>query len=225
MASVDEVKLQLVRAARALFDHGVMSHSGHGNLSARVDGERLVITSVGQIRDLSPADLAVVTLDGKVLEGHLDPSTSEIVAMHTGVYRTREGVGSVIHTHSPNVTVFAVANQPLPSAYEAMLRFGVTDAVPVAPWAPRGSRESVTNITDQMRSHPSVPAVLLGNHGLLAFTDDAVGTARLIVAMEEGAELVLKARAALGGEKPFPAGAFEKELAHMAAHGSRPGGR
>jgi L-ribulose-5-phosphate 4-epimerase len=225
MASVDEVKLQLVHAARALFDHGVMSHSGHGNLSARVDGERLVITSVGQIRDLSPADLAVVTLDGRVLEGHLDPATREIVAMHTGVYRTREQVGAVIHTHSPHVTVFAVANQPLPTAYEPMLRFGVTEAIPVAPWAPRGSRESVTNITDQMRGHPSLPAVLLGNHGLLAFTGDPLATVRLIVALEEGAELVLRARAALGGERLFPADALEKELAHMAAHGSRVGGR
>lgn len=220
MPSVDQVRLDLIRAARTLFETGVMSHSGHGNLSARVDGERMVITSVGAIRDLKPEDFAVVTLDGTVLEGHLDAVSREIVAMHTGVYRTREGAGSVIHTHSPHVTVFAVANQPLPVAYEAMLRFGLNDAVPVAPWAPRGSRESVSNITDQMREHPAVPAVLLGNHGLLAFREGPVATARLIVAMEEGAELVLRARTALGGERPFPPGALEQERAHMAAHGT-----
>ena len=221
MASVDEVKLQLVKAAQTLFECGVMSHSGHGNMSARVDGERMVITSVGNIRELRPENFAVCTLDGKVLEGHLDPATHEIVMMHTGVYRTEENTGSVIHTHSPHVTVFAVANQPLPTAYEAMLRMGLASTVPVAGWAPRGSKESVTNITDQMRANPGTPAVLLGNHGLLAWRGDPLATARLIVAMEEGAELVLRARTALGGEVPFPAGALEKELAHMAAHGSR----
>ena len=220
MASVDQLKLQLIHASKALFEAGVMSHSGHGNMSARVDGDRIVITSVGTMRTLTPDDFAVVTLGGKVLEGRLDPVAAEIVGMHAGVYRTRDRVGSVIHTHSPAVTSFAVANKPLPNAYEAMLRFGFAGEVPVAPWAPRGSKESVSNIVDQMRSHPASPAVLLGNHGLLAFENDAIGTARLIVVMEEGAEAVIGARA-LGGEKPFPHGAFEWERAHMEEHGSR----
>jgi len=220
MASVDQLKLQLIQASKALFEAGVMSHSGHGNMSARVDGDRIVITSVGTMRTLTPDDFAVVTLGGKVLEGRLDPVAAEIVGMHAGIYRTRDRVGSVIHTHSPAVTSFAVANKPLPNAYEAMLRFGFAGEVPVAPWAPRGSKESVSNIVDQMRSHPASPAVLLGNHGLLAFEDDPIGTARLIVVMEEGAEAVIGARA-LGGEKSFPHGAFEWERAHMEEHGSR----
>lgn len=220
MASVDQVKLQLIQASKALFEAGVMSHSGHGNMSARVDADRIVITARGNIRNLTPDDFAVVTLGGKLVEGRLDPVNAEIVGMHTGIYRTRDTVGSVIHTHSPAVTSFAVANKPLPNAYEAMLRFGFAGEVPVAPWAPRGSKESVSNIVDQMRSHPNSPAVLLGNHGLLAFNDDPVATARLIVVMEEGAEAVIGARL-LGGEKPFPHGAFEWERAHMAAHGSR----
>jgi L-ribulose-5-phosphate 4-epimerase len=220
MASVDQLKLHLIQASKALFEAGVMSHSGHGNMSARVDADRLVITAVGTMRTLTPDDFAVVTLGGKVLEGRLDPVAAEIIGMHAGVYRTRDTVGSVIHTHSPAVTSFAVANKPLPNAYEAMLRFGFAGEVPVAPWAPRGSKESVSNIVDQMRGHPDSPAVLLGNHGLLAFEENPVSTARLIVVMEEGAEAVIGARS-LGGEKPFPHGAFEWERAHMAEHGSR----
>lgn len=219
MASVEEINLHLIQAAKMLFEAGVMQHSGHGNMSVRVDTDRIVITAGGTIRNLTADDFAVVTLGGKVLEGRLDPVAAEIVDMHAGVYRTREAVGSVIHTHSPAVTSFAVANKPLPNAYEAMLRFGFTSEVPVAPWAPRGSKESVSNIIDQLRGHPDTPAVLLGNHGLLAFQDDPVSTARLIVNMEEGAEAVLRARL-LGGEKPFPDGAFEWERARMAEHGS-----
>lgn len=225
MASVDETKRQLVQAARMLFISGVMSRSGHGNMSARIDGDRIVITSVGNLRDLKPENFAVVSMGGKVLEGHLDPATREIVAMHTGVYMTRENVGAVTHTHSPNVTTYALAGEKLPSAYEAMLRFGIRDAVPVAPWAPRGSKESVTNITEQMRANPAVPAVLLGNHGLLAFSDDAVATSQLITVMEEGAEMMLKAKL-IGGAKPFPAEAYQKEMEHMASFGTHThGGR
>jgi L-fuculose-phosphate aldolase len=48
--------------------------------------------------------------------------------MHACVYRERKDVGAVIHTHSPRATSFALAHTPLPVAYEAFLRFGVTDS-------------------------------------------------------------------------------------------------
>ncbi len=210
-----EAREQLIQAGRMLFQAGVMSHSGHGNMSVRLpEAEHMLLTSVGLLSNLAVEQLTVVTFDGDVIEGTLDPTTREIVGMHAGVYRTRPNVKAVIHTHSPHVTSFALAHQPLPCAYEAFLRFGVTDDIPVADWAPRGSRESVANIEVQLEQHPTVPAVLLGNHGLLAFGRDPLSTVFLIIAMEEAAELTLHART-LGGEKGFPAGALEREREHM----------
>ncbi len=211
---------QLVQAAHLLFQAGVMSHSGHGNMSVRLPQEgQMLLTSTGHITHLTHDQLASVTFDGEVVEGALDPTTREIVAMHACVYRARPDAQSVIHTHSPHVTSFALANQALPCAYEAMLRFGMVEDIPVADWAPRGSQESVTNIVAQLERHPTVPAVLLGNHGLLAFSRDALATAQLIIIMEEAAELILRARA-LGGEKPFPADALDREYRHMRQFGS-----
>ena len=40
----------VVEAAQALFTNGVMSHSGHANLSARVDDQKMVLTVEGQVR-------------------------------------------------------------------------------------------------------------------------------------------------------------------------------
>ncbi len=197
-----ELKEHLIHAANLLFQCGVMSHSGHGNLSVRLPGTE-----------------ATVTFDGDVVEGTIDPVMREIVAMHSGVYRQRPGVGAVIHTHSPHVTSFALAHQPLPCVYEALLRFGVTEDIPVADWAPRGSLESVANIVLRLQEYPIVPAVLLANHGLLAFGRDALYTAQLIIVMEEAAELTLRARA-LGGEKSLPADALARERKHMQQFGS-----
>src|SRR6266699_305206 len=215
-----EFREQLVQAARLLFQAGVMSHSGHGNMSAKLPGtEHLLLTSGGHIANLAPEQFAVVTFDGEVIEGALEPVTHEIVGMHSCVYRARPNVSAVIHTHSPHVTSFALAHQPLPCAYEALLRFGVTEDIPVADWAPRGSQESVANIVKQIEQHPTVPAVLLGNHGLLAFGHDVLYTAMVIISMEEAAELTLDART-LGGEKSFPADALERERKHMQQFGS-----
>jgi len=219
-SSYSELKEQLVQAAHMLFQSGVMSHSGHGNMSVRLpQAEHMLLTSTGHIAHLTQEQLAVVTFDGEVIEGTLDPTTREIVAMHSSVYRARTDVDSVIHTHSPHVTGFALAHKPLPCVYEAFLRFGIIEDIPLAEWAPRGSPGSINNIVHQLQLHPGVPAVLLANHGLLAFSHDPRSTAQLIIIMEEAAELTLRARI-LGGEKPFPAGALEQERKHMQRFGS-----
>ncbi len=211
MASLNEREFreQIVQAAHLLFQAGVMSHSGHGNMSARLPGtEHILLTSGGHIAQLTAEQLAIVTFDGEVVDGRLEPVTREIVGMHSCVYRVRDDVAAVIHTHSPQVTSFALAHQPLPCAYEALLRFGVTEDIPVADWAPRGSPEAVNYIVAQLE-----------NHGLLAFGRDPLAAAMVIIAMEEAAEMTLRART-IGGEQPFPAGALERERRHMQQFGS-----
>ena len=46
------LKAAVVGASRTLFKNGVMSHTGHANLSARVDGETMLLTIDGQVREL-----------------------------------------------------------------------------------------------------------------------------------------------------------------------------
>src|SRR6185437_12941643 len=211
----DDFRSQMIAAARLLFAAGVMSHSGHANMSVRLpEPERLLMTAHGQVKDLTAEQLAVVTLTGEVIEGDVDASNREIIAMHAAVYRERPEARAVIHTHSPHVTSFALAHQPLPCRYEALLRFGVADDIPVAAWGPRGSEESIRAIRETLQSHPAVPAVLLANHGLLAFGKDVGAAAQLIVAMEEAAEMTLRAES-LGGAQPFPERALEQVRAQI----------
>jgi L-ribulose-5-phosphate 4-epimerase len=214
------LRQQIAQCAALLFRAGVMSHSGHGNISARLPGtDHMLLGSIGLIGDLDAASLPIVNFGGEVITGSMPAVTREIVGMHACVYRQRADIFSVIHTHSPHVTAFAIANQPLPCAYEALLRFGLTQDVPVAAWAPRGSPESVNSIVAQLEQNPATLAVLLGNHGLLAFGRDPLAVAYLIIAMEEAAEMTLDAHS-LGGVHPFPPGALEQERSHMARFGS-----
>lgn len=213
--SAAEARTAVAEAARTLFTNGVMSHSGHGNLSARIGDDTIVLTTRGVLRDLTPGELAGVRLDGSVIEGKLDADNAEIVAMHTEVYRARPDIGAIIHTHSPHLVAFAVAGRPLPCRYEALLRFGQAQDVPVVPWAPRGSAKSVSGITDALAAHPGTGAVLLGNHGVLAFGPHPGRAAALVTVLEEAAESEVAA-GALGGAVDFPAGALEEERASMA---------
>jgi L-ribulose-5-phosphate 4-epimerase len=211
----------LLEAVGRLFAAGVMSHSGHGNLSARLPADRMLLTGTGSLVGLAPGDLAVVGLDGGEHDANLRPVAREIAGMHAVVYTERAGAGGVIHTHSPAVTGFAVAGRPLPCRYEALLRFGQATDVPVVPWAPRGSPQSVSGIAAAVRADVNTSAVLLGNHGLLAFGPDPAAAADLVIALEEAAESEWRA-VGLGGSAPLPEGALEAVRASMAAATRRP---
>ena len=206
----------LVAAAERLFITGVMSHSGHGNLSARLDDDRMLLTATGVLGGISTDDFAIVGLDGTEHDDRLQPGSREIVGMHAVVYRERPEVGAVIHTHSPALTGFAVAGRALPARYEAVLRSGQATDVPVVPWAPRGSPEAVAGIAAALRADPHTRAVLLGNHGLLAFGPGPSAATDLVIALEEGAEAEWRA-AALGGSSPLPPDALEAVLASITA--------
>ena len=74
-----------------------------GNLSVRLDDRRLLVTPTGVSKFMiRPADLVVVDLQGKQLDGYRKV-TSE-VSMHLAVYRHRDDVTAVIHSHPPIAT-------------------------------------------------------------------------------------------------------------------------
>lgn len=215
----EKLRAQLVHAAAVLDRSGVMSHTGHVNLSARIDDQHMLLTSRGTAGEVMADALAVVDMDGQVEEGELAPSTQEIVPMHVGVYRARPHADAVAHTHSPHLTAFALAARPLPCRYEALLRHGQAGEVPVAPWAPRGSHASVQGIVDVLGARPDTSAVLLANHGVLAFACSVLAAAKLVMVLEEAAAAELRA-AMLGGAKDLPPGALDDVRHSMARAGN-----
>jgi ribulose-5-phosphate 4-epimerase/fuculose-1-phosphate aldolase/pimeloyl-ACP methyl ester carboxylesterase len=207
----------ILDAADLLVRSGVLSHSNHGNSSIRLaDGESMMITGASSLFGQTADSLAVLDLDGNLREGRLQSTSAEIVSMHAIVYKRRPDVGAVIHTHSPMVSTYAMAHQPMPIHYEGLLRQGVSTPIPVAAWGPRGSRESVTNIEQALAENPHASAVLLANHGLLAWGRDQLSVARLIISLEEAAEMMLRAEH-VGGSKALPEGALEQVRDHMKA--------
>jgi L-fuculose-phosphate aldolase len=197
------LKQQLLETVHGVVRSGTLSMSGHGNISLRIPGrDEILFTAGGALPGLTLNDIVRLHLDGTLLEGELPPVAHEVVHMHTVIYQVREGTGCVIHTHSPFATAFAVAGQPILCWSEAAARFGLEEGVPVAPYAPRGSDESVANIRQAIT--PRSKAVLLGNHGILAFDRSGLDTVRVCVALEETAQLAIYA-SQIGQPQVIPA--------------------
>lgn len=176
--AVMDVAVNLLRA-------GVLSHSGHANLSARAGPDVVLLSALSRRHDLGPDDLAVVRLDGTVVEGDLAELSEEMVAAHLAVYRARPQVGAVIHTHSPSLLAFALEGRPLPVRYEPLRRLGQAQEVPVVR-GPASVADTVVELT-------GTEAVLLAGHGVLAFGVDTEAAVTLLVTLEEAAQAELRA--------------------------------
>ena len=85
-----------------------------GNISVRDPETGLVVIKPSGVRyqDLTVGSMIVVDLDGRVVEGALQPSSD--TASHLYVYRHRPDVFGVVHTHSRFATAFAAVGRSIP---------------------------------------------------------------------------------------------------------------
>lgn len=158
---LEELKEQVCEGNLALPRNGLVAWTG-GNLSARDrDSGCIVIKPSGRLYDdMTPDDMVVVDMDGKVVEGKLGPSSD--TASHLEVYKGRDDVNSIVHTHSRYATAFAALGREIPCCLTAIAdEFG--GPVPCAPYASIGGKEIGATI---LSSIGHSPAVLLKQHGV-----------------------------------------------------------
>jgi L-ribulose-5-phosphate 4-epimerase len=202
-AMLDDLRRELQEAAQRVAASGVLSLSGHGNLSLRVPGrDEILFTSGGSLRDLPLDAIVRLRFDGDVIDGEVQPMANAVIHMHTAVYQELEDVNCVLHTHSPWATAFAVANRSIECWAEAMAIFGLGGGVPVAAYGPRGSEVAVENIRQVLA--PERRAVLLANHGVLAFHRTPAETVGVNVVLEETAQSAIYAGALGAGPVLIP---------------------
>ncbi|MGB9965525.1 class II aldolase/adducin family protein [Halobacterium sp. CBA1126] len=159
-----------------------------GNLSVR-SGDRFAATPTGVPYDeFDAADVPVVTLDGEVVAGEMDP-TSE-VPMHTGIYR-RLDAGAIVHTHSTWATTLAVLGEDLPPIHYMITAVG--RRVPVADYAPYGTDDLAELVVAEMEAADS-KACILAHHGLVVTGEDLAAAVENTFVVENLCRVYLQAR-------------------------------
>jgi L-ribulose-5-phosphate 4-epimerase len=111
--SIEKLKKEVWRANLELVERKLVIYTW-GNVSA-VDRARglVVIKPSGVDYDwMQPEHMAVLTLDGKQVDGELRPSSD--TPTHLALYRAFDGIGGIAHTHSTWATVWAEAGRGIP---------------------------------------------------------------------------------------------------------------
>ncbi len=111
---LEELKKKVLEANLELPKYGLVTFTW-GNVSG-IDREKglIVIKPSGVEYDVMTAeDMVVVDLDGKVVEGKLNPSSD--TPTHIELYKAFPHIGGVIHTHSTWATSWAQAGRAIPA--------------------------------------------------------------------------------------------------------------
>jgi L-ribulose-5-phosphate 4-epimerase len=163
-----------------------------GNVSARVPGHDLLVIKPSGVSydDLSPENMVVCDLHGRVVEGEHAPSSDTEAQAY--VYREMPAVGGVVHTHSTYATAWAARGEPVPCVLTMCAdEFG--GDIPVGPFAIIGDDSIGRGIVETLRDSRS-SAVLMRNHGVFAIGTTARAAVKAAVMCEDVARTVHIAR-------------------------------
>jgi len=190
-----EANLELVRRGLVLYTFGNASGI------ARKEGLVVIKPSGAPYENMSPEDLVVTDLDGKIVEGSLRPSSD--LPTHLVLYRAFAGIGGIAHTHSRAATAWAQARREIPC-------FGTTHAdyfhgpipvtKPLPPAKIRKDYEANTGYAivqrfarlDPLRA----PAVLVAGHAPFCWGKTPAEAAHVAVIIEEIAAMAFQTIAA-----------------------------
>ncbi|HHW19424.1 MAG TPA: L-ribulose-5-phosphate 4-epimerase [Firmicutes bacterium] len=157
-----------------------------GNVSGRDPESGFVVIKPSGIpyEELTPEDMVVVDIDGRVIEGRWKPSVD--TATHLYVYRHRQDVNGIVHTHSPYATSFAALGRPIPVYLTAIAdEFG--GPIPIGPYARIGGEEIGKAIVEHIGNSP---AILMKNHGVFTIGKTPEAAVKAAVMLEDVARTV-----------------------------------
>ncbi|NQU76883.1 MAG: L-ribulose-5-phosphate 4-epimerase [Planctomycetes bacterium] len=196
---LEELKQAVFQANADLVAHNLITLTW-GNASGIDRGGGLVVIKPSGVsyEAMSPADMVVVDLDGKVVEGRYRPSSD--TPSHLQIYIAWPKVAGVVHTHSCCATAFAQACRAVPC-------LGTTHAdqfygeVPVTrPLTAEEVQAQYELNTGKVivecfrlgRLDPmAIPGVVVANHGPFTWGGDADEAVKNAVALEAVAKMAL----------------------------------
>jgi len=194
-ASLEQrLRRQICKVGRNMYEYGFVV-ACEGNISVRLDSNRILVTPTGTCKGrLSPEDLVVTDMDGAIIRGDGTPSSE--MQMHLLYYHSRPDVQAVCHAHPPTATGFASAGRALEDAVlpEVVVNLG---KIPLAPYGTPGTCELCAGLEPLVMTHD---AILLENHGLVTCAQDLDTAYQRLEIVEQFARVLFTAQM-LGGPR------------------------
>jgi L-fuculose-phosphate aldolase len=151
----------VIAGCRELGQRG-LAFGKSGNVSVRRDKQCFFVSPTGMSYDtLEPDDIPLMDLDGRWF-GRRRPSSEW--RFHRDVFRSRNEVAAIVHTHSPKATSLACTGRGIPAFHYMVAVAGGPD-IRCAPYHTFGTQELSDAAVAALEGRQ---ACLLANHGVIA---------------------------------------------------------
>ncbi len=199
---LEELKEKVCKANLDLVKHGLVIFTW-GNVSAidRKSGLVVIKPSGVSYDNMKPSDMVVVDLDGKVVEGDLNPSSD--TPTHVELYKAFPNIGGVVHTHSTYATAFAQAGKDIPNIGTTHADYfyqdipctrDMTEAEVKGAYELETGKVIVDEFLNRRKINPDhTPGVLVKNHGPFSWGKDADNAVYNAKVMEQCAKMAFVA--------------------------------
>lgn len=220
---LEQLKEKVYKANLDLVKHHVVIFTW-GNVSAidRESGLVVIKPSGIDYSAMKPEDMVIVDMDGRTVEGELNPSTD--LPTHLELYKAFLAIGGVVHTHSTNATAWAQAGRDIPC-------YGTTHAdyfygsVPCTRMLTKEEVESDYEkntglvIAERLTGlDPSaIPGALVRSHGVFSWGSNADNAVYNAVVLENIAEMAMKSE--ILNKKATAAPAYLLDKHYLRKHG------
>jgi L-ribulose-5-phosphate 4-epimerase len=175
---IKKLREKVYRANMDLVERDLVIYS-FGNASGidRESGIVAIKPSGVDYKELTPDNMVLVSLEGKIMEGNLNPSSD--TKTHLELYKAFKDIGGVVHTHSRHATAWAQAKRSLPCMGTTHADYFYGD-IPCTAVISDGQiksdyeKETGTLIIDTFKDidYHAIKAVLVACHGPFTWGDD-----------------------------------------------------
>ena len=196
---LEALKQAVYEANMELPRRGMVTYTW-GNVSGidRETGLVVIKPSGVKYEDLTPDQMVVLSLDGEMVEGDLNPSSD--TKTHLELYKAYPQLGGIVHTHSPYAVAWAQAGKDI-SCYgttHADYFYGpvpctrhLTPEEVEAGYEFNTGRVIIETLTERGIDPAHVPAIICHSHGPFAWGKDAAQAVYHAVVLEEVAKMAL----------------------------------
>jgi L-fuculose-phosphate aldolase len=163
----EEIRKQVVDAGLKMYRRG-LTHGTSGNISCRVPKkEKMLITpSNVSYEEIQAKDIMLVNFAGEAEETGRNPSSE--TPFHLLIYKNREDVGGIVHSHSVYALAIAASRKTVPVFLDEMFS-DIGGELLIADYALPGSEQLAKNIVAKLEDKN---AILLANHGAVCCGKD-----------------------------------------------------
>tara|TARA_R110001583_G_scaffold37474_1_gene122040 strand:- start:7564 stop:8256 length:693 start_codon:yes stop_codon:yes gene_type:complete len=198
-----ELKKRVLAANLQLPKYGLVTFTW-GNVS-EIDRENNVIAikpSGVEYDVMTEDDIVIVDLNGKRIEGNLNPSSD--TATHIELYKAFPNIGGIVHTHSRNATIWAQAGIDIPAlgTTHADYFYGnvpctrqLSDAEISHDYEKNTGTVIIEEFAKRKLDPKAIPGVVIAGHAPFSWGKDAFDAVHNAVVLEEISAMAIGTRA------------------------------